>query len=527
MTFHQIDRRTLLRGAGALMAGGLLAACSSGGSSSPQLSTSAGPSVAPRKGGRLRAAFAGSAAETTSVLQATGSAVDYVRARLIWDTLGEIDGSATVWRLAESVEPNTDATRWTVRVRDGATFSDGRKLTAEDVLFSLRTLAGNPTTQAGQLSGLDPVASSVRDPRTLDLALKAPDGFFDLALAQSVFVFPAGTTDFEHALGSGPFVLKSWTRGASSLLTARTDYWGASLGGGPYLDEIELASVADAGARLNGVKAGQFDYAGGVSLTAARAEAKNPDLRIVTAPQELWSDLALTMNLGAQPFTKPEALQAVRYAIDREAMVRTVTLGYGEVADDALGRHQSWYDTTLPRRAHDPEKAKKLLADAGLGDVRLSVRTSDYEYGSLESATAFVQQAQAAGIAVTVDKIPAADYYTDIKTLLSTPLQTNLYHAMPLPLQLSFFYGSKASYPFTGPASPTLDGLIAAMHTTVGNDAKRAKAVHDVQHHLYDLGGDAVFARIPPVAATKPSVQGVQARGFFDYPCLRDAFLGS
>ncbi|MFF7992006.1 ABC transporter substrate-binding protein [Kitasatospora xanthocidica] len=531
MTFHQIDRRALLRGAGAglgtLLAGGLLAACGSGGDKAPRLATSSGPSMAPRKGGRLRAAFAGSAAESTNVLQATNSAVDYVRARLIWDTLGEIDDSKPVWRLAESVEPNADATRWTVRVRDGVTFSDGRKLTAEDVLFSLRTLAGNPTTQAGLLAGLDPAASAVRDPRTVELALKSPDGFFDLALAQSVFVIPNGTTDFEHAVGSGPFVLKNWTRGASSLLTARTDYWGAALGGGPYLDEIELSSVADAGARINGLKAGQFDYASGITLTAARAEARNPDVRVVTAPQELWSDLALTMNLGLQPFDKPAVLQAVRYAIDREAMVRTVTLGYGEVADDALGRHQSWYDASLPRRAYDPEKAKKALADAGLSDVRLSVRTSDYEYGTLESATAFVQQARAAGLAVGVDKIPAADYYTDFKALLSTPLQTNLYHAMPLPLQLSFFYGSKASYPFTGPAGPTLDGLLTAMHAAVGDDAKRTKAVQDVQHYLYDQGGDAVFARIPPVAAAKPTVQGVKALGSFDYPCLRDAFRSS
>ncbi|GAA2801084.1 ABC transporter substrate-binding protein [Kitasatospora paracochleata] len=501
-----------------------MAACGSNGKDPAALGTAAA-SVAPRRGGKLRAAFAGSSAESTSVLQATGSAIDYVRARLVWDTLGELEGSSVVWRLAESVEPNADATRWTVRVRDGVTFSDGRRLTAQDVLFSLRTLAGNPTTQSALLGGLDPVASTVRDPRTLDLVLKSPDGFFDLALAQSIFVIPDGTTDFEHAVGSGPFVLKSWTRGSSSLLAARRDYWDSSRGG-PYLDEIELASVVDAGARVNGLKAGQFDYAGGITLTAARAEANNRDLRIVTAPKELWSDLALTMNLGQAPFTRPEAVEALKYAIDREAMVRTVTLGFGEPADDALGKYQSWYDTSLPRRAHDPERAKQLLAAAGLGGLKLSVRTSDYEYGTLESATAFVQQGQAAGLAVAVDRIPAADYYTDIKALLSAPLQTNRYNAMPLPLQLSFFYGAKAAYPFTGPADDTLDGLMTAMHAAVG-DARRAHAVNDVQHYLHERGGDAVFARIPPAAAMRPSVRGVQARGFFDYPCLRDAFLSA
>ncbi|MFC9331191.1 ABC transporter substrate-binding protein [Kitasatospora sp. NPDC057015] len=527
MTNNQISRRSLLRsigaGAGLAVGAGLLAAC--GGPAAPTLLGTAADSVSPRRGGKLKAAFAGSSAESTSVLQATGSAVDYVRARLVWDTIGEIDGGATVWRVAESVESNADATRWTVRIRDGITFSDGRRLTAQDVLFSLRTLASNPTTQSGLLGGLDPAASSIRDPRTLDLQLRAPDGFFDLALAQSMFVFPDATTDFEHALGSGPFVLKSWTRGSSGLLAARTDYWAAA-DGGPYLDEIELIPVADAGARLNGLKAGQFDYAGGISLTAARAEADNTGVRIVTAPKELWSDLALSMNLATAPFGTPEAVRAVKYAIDREAMVRTVTLGYGEVADDALGRHQPWYDSSLAGRAHDPEQARRLLSAAGLDGVRLSVRTSDYEYGTLESATSFVQQGQAAGFTVAVDKIPAADYYTDVKALLSTPLQTNLYHAMPLPLQLSFFYGAQAAYPFTGPSNTTLDGLMTAMHAAIG-DARRIAAVHDVQHYLYEQGGDAVFARIPPVAAARPTVHGVQPRGFFDYPCLRDAFLAA
>ncbi len=529
MTAHQISRRSMLRtigtGTGLVVAGGLLTACGTAGSAAPGPLAGSTTSMAPRRGGKLRAAFPGSANESTSVLQASGSAIDYVRGQLIWDALGEIESSGTSWRLAESVEPNADATRWTVRLRDGVTFSDGRKLTAKDVLFSLRTLATNPTAQSGLLAGFDPANSAVRDPRTVELALKGPDGFFDLVLGQSMFVFPDGTTDLEHAVGSGPFVLKSWTRGGSSLLTPRSDYWGSALGGGPYLDQIELVSVADAGARLNGLKAGQFDYAGGITLTGARAEAKNSALRIILAPQELWRDLSLTMNLGAAPFTKPEAVQAVRCAIDREAMVRTVTLGYGEVADDAMGRHQSWYDSTLPARKHDPDQARKLLSAAGLDNLKLSVRSSDYEYGTLETATAFVQQGQAAGMAVSVDKVPAADYYSDIKTLLSTPLQTNLYNSMPLPLSLAFYYGSHASYPLTGPSNATLDGLITAMHSATGD--KRMSAVHDVQHYLYDHGGDAIFARMPSVAAAATKVQGVQPHGFFDYPCLRDAFLSA
>lgn len=497
--------------------GGSLTACGGGSGSGRQPVAGDGR---PRRGGRLRAAFTGSSAESSSVLQATATPVDYVRARIVWDTIGEIDGSEPVWRVAESVEPDADATTWTVRVRDGITFSDGKALTAADVLFSLRTFAAQPTTQAAFLAGLDARASRVRDQRTVELRLKRADGFFDLALAQSMFVFPDGTKDFAKALGSGPFVLKTWQRGRSSLLTARKDHWGQ---GGPYLDEIELLSVTDAGARLNGLKAGQFDYAGALTLPALRAEEGNPRLRITTAPRDLWGELSFSMNLTADPFTHAQAVEAVRYAIDREAMVRTVTLGKGEVADDAMGRHQSWYDSSLPRVTHDPDRARRLMNSGALAGTRLSIRTSDYEYGPLEAATAFVEQGQQAGLKVAVDKIPAADFYTDMKSLLGAPLKTTFYHPLPLPLALSTYYGPTASYPFTGPSDRTLGGLMNAMHAAVGG--RRSSAVHDVQQYLYEHGGDAVFVRVPTVAGATPAVHGVQAYGFFDYPSLRDAYL--
>ncbi|MEU8029631.1 ABC transporter substrate-binding protein [Streptomyces sp. NPDC049099] len=520
---HRFGRRTVLQGiaggAAALAAAGLLTGCGGDGGSGRQPVASDGK---PRRGGRLRAAFTGSSMESSSVLQATATPVDYVRARIVWDTIGEIDGSKPVWRIAESVEANGDATVWTLRVRDGITFSDGRALTADDVLYTLRTFASQPTTQSAFLAGLDAKGSKARDKRTVELRLKSADGFFDLALAQSMFVFPDGTKDFAKAPGSGPFVLKQWSRGRSSLLTARKDYWGK---GGPYLDEIELLSVTDADARLNGLKAGQFDYAGALTLPTTRSEANNPRLRITTAPRELWGELSFSMNLSTAPFTDAQAVEAVRCAIDRQAMVRTVTLGKGEAADDVMGRHQSWYDTSLRPVEYDPDRARRLLSSGGLKGTKLSIRTSNYEYGPLEAATAFVEQGRKAGLDVAVDKVPAADFYTDMKSLLGAPIKTSFYHPLPLPLALRSYYGPQASYPFTGPSDDTLNGLMRAMSASVGR--RRTGAVHDVQQYLYAHGGDAVFVRVPTVAGATPAVGGVQAYGFFDYPSLRDAYLAS
>ncbi|MFI6350414.1 ABC transporter substrate-binding protein [Streptomyces sp. NPDC050560] len=523
MNRAHISRRALLTrsfgGAALLAAGGLTTACS--GSDSP--AAAATGSAKPRHGGRLRAAFTGGSAESTDVVQATATVVDYVRARLVWDTLGDLDDGRPVWRVAESVEHNADASQWTVRVRDGIRFSDGGPLTADDVLFSLRTLATHPGGQAGLLARVDFGGARRQDKRTLTLPLKQPDGFFDLALAQSMFVFPDGTKNLGKAPGSGPYRLSRWAAGKSSLLKPHPSYWDADRGG-PYLDEIEIFSVADASARLSGLKAGQFDYVGSVPLPSARAERANDAVRVLLPPKELWNELAFTMNLDMRPFTSADLVNAVKYAIDREAMVKLVTLGYGEVADDARGMHQPWYAADLPKREHDPERARSLLRRAGLSTPALTLRTSDFAYGLVESASAFIQQAKDSGLAVKLDKVAAADYYTDMGKLLHTPLQTSSYSPMPLPLDLANYYGSQATYPFTGRAPKALEGLLAAMRAATTDEARK-RTVADVQHYLYDHGGDAIFARFPSAAAATPRVQGVKALGWAEYPSLRDAFL--
>lgn len=507
-----VTRRTLIKavgiGAGAALIGGL----------APRAFAA---DDAPVKGGVLRAAFAGSPNDSTSVLNVTGSNLAYVRARLIWDSLAEVDDGQIVWRLMTAAEPNSDATLWTLKIRPGVTFSDGRRLSAKDVFYSLKVWKSQPGSQSGWLKPLDIDASRVVDSETLALRLGKPVGAFDLLLAQSIFIFPDGTQDLSKAPGSGPFTLASWTP-EKSVLQARSDYWDAG-NGGPYLNQIELYAIGDAGARLNGVKAGQFDYAGGMALIAARAEAANPAIALWRSASHEMSNLAFSMNLSKAPFNRPEVVEALKYAIDREAMVRAVTLGFGEVANDALGAGQPWFNSGLPVRAYDPQRARSLLKKAGVDGIEAALRTSDYEYGTAESATLLPRQAKAAGFSLRPDRVPAQDYYSDFGLLLSTPLQTNLFRPMPLPVALPFYYGSGAPWPFTGPASPRLDGLMNAMQAARG-EALKAR-VADVQAWLWQQGGDAIFARIPSVAASTPAVGGVRAAGFFDYPLLRDAWL--
>ncbi|GAA2526289.1 ABC transporter substrate-binding protein [Pilimelia columellifera] len=515
-------RRLLHAGAGlALTGAGLLGGA---GCARQQLAAAMPEDTPPQRGGRLRAAFIGGTTETANVLFAVMTAVDYVRARAVFDTLGELDDDGKpVWRLAESVEGDATGSRWTIRLRSGPTFTNNRPVTAADVLFSIRAYLEHKAPQSALLADVDLAASRAADPRTATVVLRRPNAFFDLTLTQSLFIVPAGATDFANAVGSGPFTITSHQPGKPALLAANRSYWDAD-SGGPYLDELELIPIPDATARVNALKAGQIDYAASVPLPAARAEAANQALRVLTPPKSAWASLGVAFHRAKPPFTDARVVEAMRYAVDRDAMVRTVTLGMGETAQDRHGAHYPYYATDLPTRGHDPERARSLLAAAGASGLSFTLRTSDYEYGMVEAALTLADQARAAGVSIRLDKVPANDYFRDPAAYLQTPAQSLNNHPKPLPLEVLYYYGAGALAGFTGMTGPTIDPLVQAVRGATTED-KRRTALGDIQRFLHDNGGDLIYARAPIVALAGARVRGVQARGYAAWPSFRDAFL--
>lgn len=520
---RSLTRRGLLRGAvgfaGLAAVGPTLPGCGADRSTSAPMSTQ--PSVAPKRGGHLKAAFIGGSNESASVLLAQQTALTYVRGRMIWDSVGELVDGKPRWRLAESVESNRDATQWTIRLRAGLTFSDGAALTADDVAGSLTSYIKGNTPQGAFLSRIDLKGMRAKDNRTLVLPMKAPDGLLDLALAQSVFVFPADTVDPTKALGSGPYLSTSYTPGRGAVLTRNPNYWDD---GGPYLDTLEFVNVADASARLNGLKSGQFQYAASVALSAARAERANPEIALQIPEQNLWTDVVVNANISQQPFTDRTIVEALHYTFDRETLLDTVALGMGEVGNDLLGKGDPNYDTEAPQWSFDPDRAKHLLASVDAGDLSLSIRTGDFEYGMLETATAWIDQAKQVGIRLSLDKVASNDYFSDYAELNTTPLQSMNLSAFPLGLTATYYYGTAAFFPFTGLVSPEVDKLVTAVRTAVG-DERRGQALAAFQRYVRGHAGHYVPIRLPTVAATSQQVHGVEAAGFAAFPSFRNAFL--
>lgn len=492
-----VSRRSVLKGGAALAVGGalapLLAAC--GGSSGARKSGSGS--------GLLRVAAAGAATGiTVNPLKVSPGAGALVLAQL-YDPLVQLRGGKFVMRLAESIEPNADAMVWTIRVRDGVTFHDGRKVSADDVVFSLQSLYDpKKNALAGASAPWVNLAGIAKvDSRTVRVPLTRPRGdFVESMLSALSTVFPADTTDFSKGIGSGPFRLSK--AGATAVTVVRNpDYWD----GAPSIETLELSQINDPTTRLNAVASGQLDYAVGVSAVGAHSHASDKSVAIHQGGPENSNALLFVMNQSKAPFTDPDVRKALRLAVDRQQLVDNILFGLGSVGNDLVGKGLPGY-AELPQRSHDPDQAKSLLAGAGVDTV--SLRAADYVPGLVDAANTFAQQAAKAGLKVTVDTADAATSFSDIPALQALPFQTFYDINRPAAVHLALMTAKGAPFNFTGLGQAYEDALSAAI-ATVDASARAAK-FHDLQQQLYDTGGDIVWGFAEQLDASRTGVSGIE-----------------
>jgi peptide/nickel transport system substrate-binding protein len=173
-----IGRRAFLRysGLGAVAVGGAsaLAACGSSGSPS---SVSSAPAAAgkPRQGGTLHAGLTGGTGSDTVDAHRGVDNVDFARIIALYDPLIAYDLQAqNKLALAESMEPNSNATVWTIRLRPGVTFHNGKPLTAEDVIYTLTRIVTNNYAGASSLGSVDVKGLKALDKLTVRIPCHSP-----------------------------------------------------------------------------------------------------------------------------------------------------------------------------------------------------------------------------------------------------------------------------------------------------------------------------------------------------------------
>ncbi len=511
-----MSRRSFLGLTGAVGAALLLGACSSDGDGTATTGVASAPtSIAGPPGGQLRVGALGAALATLDPAQVQGNA-DYLAVLHVFDSLVRLKGGEVELWLAESIEPNADATTWTLRLRPDATFHDGAPVRAADAAYSLRTLAASPFF--GQfLADIDHPNLRVRDERTVEMPLLRPRAdLVEGALAIGITVYPDGATDFSRPVGSGPFRVASFEPGRSTVLEANPDHWS----GAPMVQRVEITTVADATARLDGVRSGALDLA--MRVTPAGARSAGDDVVAIRGVESDADVFGFVMNITKAPFDLPEVRRACKLACDRQALVDTVMLGQGTVGNDLMGLGMAGYDRRIPQREHDPDEARRLFASAGVR--RLSLRVADLTPGIVAAGELYAEQLRAVGVDTDLQRADAATYFNDYAALLATPFQGIYFINRPVAAALPFLTGSRSTFNLSSYAPPGHDDLLARAQSTLDARA-RAELFHQAQRGVWADGGDLLWGYQRVLHAVRPGVEGVVLTQSF--PLLADVTVPS
>jgi peptide/nickel transport system substrate-binding protein len=398
--------------------------------------------------------------------------------------------------LAERWETSPDGRTWTFHLRHGVRFHDvapvnGREFTSADVLCTLQRIRELPGHQVSQLAMVQDVTAP--DPYTVVFQLTEPYAEFDTNLAgHFMWMLPCEGTRGEFdvattAIGTGPYVLERWERDRERVLTAHPDYY---VEGQPYIERIEISIVPDQAAAIAAFRTGQTDFLSALSLDKQQADRiLSEDPEAVLFREQGLTQTRLYMNQERAPFDDVRVRRAVALAVDRQAMVDSIRAGgspTGPVSPTLFGGLPSEEAARL--QPHDPEQARRLLAEAGLpqGFATRMIITDGYGENVVREAQWVQQDLAEIGIQVELVVQDYATYFTesfagknyDMGYGLQTPM-------LSADEYLTGEWTSDGPRNWYGIADPQLDRMISEQRGELDR-ATREQQLHEIQRHIIE-----------------------------------------
>jgi peptide/nickel transport system substrate-binding protein len=409
-TRREVLQGALILGAGVTL-GPTIAACGGGGTSASS-SSSASASGTPKKGGKLRVGTVGGSAKDTADGQAGGATVPSIAliyqmydALMFWNHDYQLEN-----KLAEEVTPNADASKWTVKLKQGLEFHNGKTVTADDVVFSYNRIINpkDPKTGVSSLSMLKPSGIRKIDDLTVEFTLTQPNAVFSEALGYYINCIIPVDFDPRHPVGTGPFKLTDFRPGDQMVFAPNPNYFGQV----PWVDELTIIDFQDPTARVNALLGGTVDAISDLPSAQVSVIKANPQLAVLDSKTGAWQPI--TMRIDQKPFDDVRVRQAFKLIPDRQAMIEQAYAGFGSIGNDMYSPFDSGYPKDLPQHAQDLEQAKSLLKAAGQDSLTVTLTTSDaIGSGVLAAAQVFAEQAKGAGVTVNVNKLDSAVFFGD------------------------------------------------------------------------------------------------------------------
>jgi peptide/nickel transport system substrate-binding protein len=404
----KISRRQFLARAAAL---GLTAAVS------PALLSKPADAAVPKKGGHfVQAQTGGSTTDTLDPATHTSSWNINVEWQLR-NCLVEVDHNfKPIPELAESWESTPDAKKWIFNLRKGVEFHDGKPLDAEDVIYTMNHHRGEDSKSAAK-PYLEPVQNITADGKhRVIFELSAGVADFPFIMGDyHLAVFKAGTKgkEFEKGIGTGPYTLEKWEPGVTALVKRNPNYWKEGRG---HFDSVESLSINDVNARTNAIKTGQIQFMDRVERKTVHLLKRLKGIEVMATTATFH--YTMPMHTKMKPYDNNDVRLGLKYAVDRDELVKRILNGYGETGNDhPIAPVNRYHADDLPKRTYDPEKAKYHLKKAGMLDHTFNLHTAEAAFqGADDAAILYQEHARKAGIKIKVVREPSDGYWSDVWT---------------------------------------------------------------------------------------------------------------
>jgi peptide/nickel transport system substrate-binding protein len=298
---------------------------------------------------------------------AAAGAIDSVLYSNVFEGLTRFaaDGSI-IAGLAQSWEISPDGLTYTFRLHPDVRFHDGTTMDAQDVKFSLDRARAEDSTNAQKalFTGITDV--SAIDPQTVQITLSEPNGnlLFNLAWGDAVIVAPESIEGIkQNPIGTGAFRFDTWVQGDRIVIVKNDDYWGTPA----KLDKATFKFISDPTAAFAAMMAEDIDVFSGFPAPENLPQFEaDPRFQVLVGSTE--GETILSTNNKMPPFDNPKVRAAVAHAIDRQAIIDGAMFGYGTPIGTHFAPHNPAYVDLTGQSAHDPARARALLAEAGLPD---------------------------------------------------------------------------------------------------------------------------------------------------------------
>lgn len=506
-------RRELLRTGGFALAGTAFAGVFAGQAAFAQ---------EPNKGGTLRLGLEGGTASDSFDPTTYNDSIPIFLSLTMMNGLIEYDEAGDpTGELLESWEAKNGATEWVFKVRQGITFSNGKTLDADDIIYSIQLHRTEQSKSAvkGQLA----VVSEIKALSPSQVYIKLSEGNADLPVLLGDFhlvVVPNGHTDWAKPIGTGAYVLESYQPGVRVVFKSRGEYWKPGRGN---FDAIEVRYISDPAARTAALQSGEIDVANRLDPRTVKLLMRMPNLQIVQTKATGFR-YCFVARCNDAPTKSNDLRLALKYGIDREQICKTVYNGFATPGHDHLLDSASpFFNKDLPPHGYDPDKAQFHFKKAGLSASEVvELKVSEGAYGtSVDAAQIYQQSMKKAGLDLKVTKVAGDGYWTDV--WLKTPFCAVLWaRRMSADQTFTTCYGGKSDFNDSDYRSEKFDRLLSEARVEL-DQAKRKEIYDECQRMVAEEAGHVVFAISDFLDGYSTKVKGVKPHPRFDLADCRVA----